>query len=266
MTPWADPAQEQPRENPAGATAAIFNAVAIGVAGLYAATGSLWLTCAAGGVAASLAGLHLVIDRGRPAGKQADLVSGQPGPAGALPEIEPARAGERGGVPLMDDPESRKRFEDFFREEYLRVVYSIMRLGAGLAEAEDVASDAMYRTLTRWADIADPAAYTHTCARHAYFARARQKAGEAPLEDGALSEEPTPDLLDLLDLKDQERRVHGVLARLPRAQRTVMHLHYAGLSTEDIARELKMQEATVRSNLRHARQRLRTLLSDEDLI
>lgn len=266
MTSEAGFAREPRRGDVVAGAEGIFNAV-IGTVGLYAATGSLWMAGAAGGVAAGLAGLRLVIGRRRVSreettGPAADSLA----PTAPSLDIGAARADEGGGMRLLDDPEKRKPFEDFFREEYPRLVYGVMRLGASVAEAEDIASEAMLSTLMRWADIADPAAYTHTSARRAYFARAKQKLREAPLEEEQLREGSEPSMPDSLDLGDQERRVLRVLDRLPRAQRTVMHLHYAGLSTEEIARQLGTQEATVRSNLRHARQRLRALLSDEGLI
>ncbi|MET9848092.1 RNA polymerase sigma factor [Streptomyces ossamyceticus] len=266
MTSGAGFAGEPRRGEVVAGTEGIFNAV-IGTVGLYAATGSLWMAAAAGGVAAGLAGLRFALGRRRVAREGATGTAGNPpAPMAPSPDIGEARADGGGGMRLPEEPEERKPFEDFFREEYPRVVYAVMRLGANSAEAEDIASDAMLKTLMRWADIADPAAYTHTSARREYFRKAKQKLREAPLEEERAREGSEPSVTDSLDLGDQERRVLRVLDRLPRAQRTVMHLHYAGLSTEEIARHLETPEATVRSNLRHARQRLRTLLSDEGLI
>ncbi|MFI5546105.1 RNA polymerase sigma factor [Streptomyces sp. NPDC051815] len=156
-----------------------------------------------------------------------------------------------------------KDFDDFFREEYPRLVYSVMRLGASITEADDIAAEAMTTVYVRWHDVLNPAAYAWTSARHCYLARVRHRRHEVACDEAGL---PEPWAYDELDLPERERAVLSLVERLPEAQRTVLRLVYAGMRTREIASELGMPEATVRSNLRHARARLRQLLADEDLL
>ena len=58
--------------------------------------------------------------------------------------------------------------------------------------------------------------------------------------------------------------VWEAVKQLPEPQRAVIHLFYReGYQTRDIARILGRNEATVRSDLRRARERLRTVLKEE---
>ena len=58
--------------------------------------------------------------------------------------------------------------------------------------------------------------------------------------------------------------VWEAVKQLPERQRAVIHLFYReGYQTRDIARILGRNEATVRSDLRRARERLRTVLKEE---
>jgi hypothetical protein len=59
MAPDVDQVRQPHRADVAG-TVGIFNAVVVGIAGLYAGTGSLWLTAATGVIATVLAGTHLI--------------------------------------------------------------------------------------------------------------------------------------------------------------------------------------------------------------
>lgn len=183
----------------------------------------------------------------------------------AITSIDPelVLADEGGGVrPMEDATDARKEFEEFFRAEYPRLVYVIMRLGSGLTEAEDVVADVMTRMYQRWADITDPAGYAYRSVVNGYRTKSRLAGRTVPLNE---AEADLPGL-DALDLGGRERRVFDAINRLSPAQRLVMAMHYAGLSTAEIATETDTSEATVRSNLRHARQRLRALLVADDLL
>lgn len=59
--------------------------------------------------------------------------------------------------------------------------------------------------------------------------------------------------------------VWDAVAQLPGKFRTVVHLHYAeGYSTEEIAKILSIPPATVRSRLRRARRKLKSVLGGND--
>ena len=57
--------------------------------------------------------------------------------------------------------------------------------------------------------------------------------------------------------------VYDAVLRLPKAYRTVVHLYYyEGYKTAQIARILRRKEATVRSDLRRGREKLREILRE----
>lgn len=59
--------------------------------------------------------------------------------------------------------------------------------------------------------------------------------------------------------------LRGALRRLPERYRTAIYLHYyEGLSTEEIARILGEKPTTIRTRLRRGREKLRTMLEEEE--
>lgn len=71
---------------------------------------------------------------------------------------------------------------------------------------------------------------------------------------------------NMLDRHDQQPKIEALkvaIAGLTARQRDVIKMHYlAGLSSGEIARELKISEGTVRSHLSEGRERLKGLLDD----
>lgn len=73
------------------------------------------------------------------------------------------------------------------------------------------------------------------------------------------------DLPDTACPDDEGRALWAAVARLPRDQRTAVHLFYAeGYSAEEIAALLGIPAATVRTRLHRGRRRLRELLGGDD--
>jgi DNA-directed RNA polymerase specialized sigma24 family protein len=64
-------------------------------------------------------------------------------------------------------------------------------------------------------------------------------------------------------LNDEVDEVLGVLVRLPYWQRKVMAWYYDGYSIREIADLTGKPESTIRSHLRHARDRLRLAITDQ---
>jgi RNA polymerase sigma factor (sigma-70 family) len=91
-----------------------------------------------------------------------------------------------------------------------------------------------------------------------------QYAPEAPSPREGGSNQDTPE--QLFWQREQHRLVTRALERLPPAQRTVVELtYYHRCSTREIAQRLEEAEATVRSHLRLARQRLAHCLAQQGL-
>lgn len=72
---------------------------------------------------------------------------------------------------------------------------------------------------------------------------------------------PLSQLADLPQSNEEGDDLWAAVAQLPKAQRTVIHLHYAeGYSTAEIAALTHTPAATVRTRLHRARQKLKDLL------
>jgi len=65
--------------------------------------------------------------------------------------------------------------------------------------------------------------------------------------------------------QDEARRIVALLRRLPEHQRQVAALFYDGLSQAEITLAVDQPVATVRSNLRHARVRLKEMIRSEGI-
>lgn len=65
-------------------------------------------------------------------------------------------------------------------------------------------------------------------------------------------------------LAENEIDLHHALLQLPREYRVIVHMYYyEGYKTKEISKILKVKEATVRTRLARARDRLRELLKEE---
>ena len=152
-----------------------------------------------------------------------------------------------------------EQFADFYRSSVPRIMAYLMYRGASSSEAADATQEAMTRLLSRWTSVAHPYTWTRTTARHVYVEHLRRR------EDIVTGD--VPDLPDIQVAKDIDDMINRhslitLLNQLPTMQRTIMALSLDGDSPVEIAEELKISPATVRSNLRHARHRVRSLMSE----
>jgi RNA polymerase sigma-70 factor (ECF subfamily) len=160
------------------------------------------------------------------------------------------------------DRERDGSFDEFFRREYRAIVKAVMYAGAGLEDAEDSASTAMIEAYLSWSLLVNPVAWVRTAAIHNFVHNVRRERKRPALEtratrlDRALSP-PTAD-------EGDDGLVVTALRGLPPAQRTVMALVLDGYEPVEIAELLGTIPDTVRSNLRHAKHRLRCDLRDFD--
>jgi RNA polymerase sigma factor (sigma-70 family) len=150
-------------------------------------------------------------------------------------------------------------FSFFYRSLFVSLVAQSIRFGVPAADAPGLVQDLMLEIYARWADISFPGAY----ARRTVAFRAAdllKQSSRLIVEDGAyftgLGYELTSGLPHGLLAVEGEQLVLEALAQLPPIQRAVFALTYDGFPCEDIGEILGMKEATVRSNLRHARRTL----------
>ncbi|MCX5338286.1 RNA polymerase sigma factor [Streptomyces sp. NBC_00140] len=150
-------------------------------------------------------------------------------------------------------------FEAFFRKDYPNLIRHLTLLGFPRDLVPDAAQEAMLRLLKSQVVVSQPKAWVRrtarrialdTCERDAKRERlSRHVAGLTP---------PDPARPDgVLDEQGEAAMVLELLLGLPSRQREIMAWHLDGYRPEEIAGFLDLKRATVDSNLRHARNRLR---------
>jgi RNA polymerase sigma-70 factor (ECF subfamily) len=157
-----------------------------------------------------------------------------------------------------------------FRELYEaygpRVKSYMMRRGADAGTAEDLAQETL---LTVWrkaalyaGDKGSMTTWVFAIARNLRIDRLRREVPWQELPEGRLAEasgDPLPD--EAMAEKERQQRVQAALAGLPQEQKEVVALAYLeGLSHREIAQRLGMPLGTVKSRMRIAYQKIRSVL------
>jgi RNA polymerase sigma-70 factor, ECF subfamily len=171
-----------------------------------------------------------------------------------------ARAGDREGFRQLVDRHSRPLFRLAFR------------MTGNEHDAEDVVQEAFlraYRGLDRFEDRSQVGSWLYRIAANCAYdvLRARQRHEdrfEEEREDDALTEmasaEPGPDRLALGG--EVRKRVDVALARMTTRERSAFVLrHFEGMSIEEIARALGMDESAVKQSILRAVRKVRQVLA-----
>ena len=143
--------------------------------------------------------------------------------------------------------ESDDEFDAFFRADFPALVAFLCRAGFEVETARDVAAEAMLHAYESWPALGDARAWVRRIAGRLPSGpdTGRDLAGD-PRDDGRLKA-----------LADQHAPLLELLAELPDQQRVVLSWSLDGFTPAQIGEALRIAPATVRSNLRHARERLR---------
>ncbi len=147
------------------------------------------------------------------------------------------------------------RYFETYGNAVLRLAYSYVH---NMADAEDILQETLIRIMK-----ADPQ-FANEVQERAYILKTAANAAKNHLEARKLRE--TDELNDELIAEDREDLsfVWEAMKRLPEVSREVLHLHYyEGYKTAEIAGILGRREATVRSDLKRARERLKEILKEE---
>ncbi|WP_155372955.1 sigma-70 family RNA polymerase sigma factor [Catellatospora vulcania] len=158
--------------------------------------------------------------------------------------------------------EEDHEFADFYRTEFRNLVlFTRFVSGVDLHDAVDIAQEAMIALHGNWEKIESPVAFVRKVAsRRASDSRRRSRR--------QVLVSPTDVVLDQFQEIDPYTtdvdEVRQLIRQLPEQQRMVFALHLRSYPTADMAAILHLKEATVRSTLRHARERLRLLLAIRD--
>jgi RNA polymerase sigma factor (sigma-70 family) len=157
--------------------------------------------------------------------------------------------------PVQADPGERAaQFEALYRQDTPRLVRFLILDGAPAAVAAELAQETMTALWQSWDTVTSPKAWSRRVASRKWI-RYRTQVPELPIdilpETGVLL--PRSQDAETIDAGCDLLRLLSLLT--PR-QRQVMARTYDGDTAADIAAELGMSEATVRSTLRHARQEM----------
>ena len=152
-------------------------------------------------------------------------------------------------------------FDAFYAESYRQVVGQVYALVGNLSDAEDLAQEAFGRAYSDWGRIQDydvPAAWVRRVAFN-LASTAYRRAGRRAVALVRLGA-PQP----VLPVSEDVVAVRDALARLPMRYRAVVVLHYlVDLSVQDVAAELGIPPATVKTRLARGRRALGILLDDD---
>lgn len=150
-------------------------------------------------------------------------------------------------------------FDDFFRCELGPLVGFLRRAGFEPSLADDAAAEAMTRAYQNWATIDLPARWVRrTAYRFACGEVVRAREGTRRAVAGGWTVYAHHDA-DIAGIRDERHELLELLGQLPEQQRRVMALHLEDFDDKEISERMGMRRATVRSNLRHARERLKAL-------
>jgi RNA polymerase sigma-70 factor (ECF subfamily) len=176
--------------------------------------------------------------------------------------VSAARAGEEGALRRL------------VAQLLTRVRNLVRYLVRGDADVEDLAQDALVevvRGLPSYRGDGSFEGWVHRVVTRSVFAELRRRRADAGARDHAAREAVEPDGLFVIapdgrpDAYLERRRIVRALDQLPDEQRHALVLHHAvEMSVPEIAEALGVPFETVRSRLRLARARLRTLLEEEE--
>lgn len=158
----------------------------------------------------------------------------------------------------MADTLTDGQFAEYCRASRDRLVAAGTAFCGNRQQAEDAVQEALIEAMKQWDTIHGKDAWLHRVMYRKLIDDAR-KWRTRLWRQHPDSELPLPASCPS-DLRESVLAVLGAVNRLPVRQRQVVHLHAAGWTSEEVAALLGIRVSTVRSNLRHARERLRLLL------
>jgi len=163
----------------------------------------------------------------------------------------------------------RESVAEVFREEYARVVASVLRIVRDIDAAEDVVQEAFAQALEHWpsSGLPDrPGAWLLTAARRRALDRLRRArradahAGALAYEAGLDVRDERPEVADPESVPDDRLRLIFTCCRpeLPVESRVALTLRLVGgLSTVEIARAFLVSEPTIAQRLVRAKRAIR---------
>ncbi|MFJ9121276.1 RNA polymerase sigma factor [Streptomyces sp. NPDC102394] len=161
--------------------------------------------------------------------------------------------------PLTDS--EQKKYDAFFRSDFNNLIRHVILLGGTPEEAKDAAQAALIDLLQNWHTVQAPRPWCRKAAAH-HFLRSDIKENKAErLARADFLARRGSDPYSLCSPHEEwEFVLDFVENHLSGAQRQVMAWSIDGFGPQEIAKQLGVPPATVRSNLRHARKKLASAL------
>jgi RNA polymerase sigma-70 factor (ECF subfamily) len=164
-------------------------------------------------------------------------------------------------VAVVDAETEALDFRAFFEHERVRLVRATLLLTGNVAEAEDLAQEALARVLERWdrvSEMESPEGYLYRTALNLNRKRLRRMTIAARRVLGVSDHDALAAAEDRVD-------VLRAISSLPRPQREALILVvWLGYGTEEAGRLLGIEPGSVRGRLHRARQTLRRQLGGRD--
>lgn len=171
-------------------------------------------------------------------------------------------------IKAIADQRDRAAFIELFNHFAPRIKAWMLRAGASSAAAEEMAQEAMLSVWRRAASF-DPSragatTWIFTIARNLRIDAIRRERHPSLLLGDPVDEIEQPEQADrALDVAEREARIRSALGHLPVEQATVVHMAFFEDKTHaDIEKELGIPLGTIKSRLRLALNRLRSILGD----
>ena len=159
-------------------------------------------------------------------------------------------------------PRSDGEFDAFVRKDHAALVLHLVVSGFDRQLAQDAAQEAVTMLYIQWAGVEDPRPWVRLAGRRAAIRLHEREARQQRLfAEAARRDAPEPGGDPYQEVRDrsEEYAVLATLRSLPEAQRAVMAWYFDGFEADEIAAFVGKPVATVRSHLRHARNRLRSV-------
>lgn len=164
-------------------------------------------------------------------------------------------------VAVVDAETEARDFRAFFEHERVRLVRATLLLTGNVAEAEDLAQEALARVLEHWdrvSEMESPEGYLYRTALNLNRKRLRRIAIAARRVLGVSDHDALAAAEDRVD-------VLRAVSSLPRPQREALILVvWLGYGTEEAAALLGIEPGSVRGRLHRARQALRRQFGGRD--
>jgi RNA polymerase sigma factor (sigma-70 family) len=150
-------------------------------------------------------------------------------------------------------------FDGFFRRDYVSLIGFLCKVGFDREEARDAAAEAMTLAFRCWLELKSPRAWVRTVAYRIALGQARRDREGVHRAIASWSGAHV-DGQEAFRVVEERLRIVELLDLLPPQQRRAMAWRLDGFEISEIAEQMEVSDATVRSTLRHARLRLQYAL------